>query len=75
MSIVHLETVRLVRRTLIRPANSCGNCGSHNGVLWTGVLVTHLQGQNNHKIRQAWSVVNPKLVPVSVNAPIIKELA
>ena len=72
MKIVHLETMKLVRKTIIRPANACGNCGSHNGELWIGVLVTHNQARDHAKVCTAWNTANPNLRAVSVNAPIIQ---
>ena len=71
MKIVHLETMRLIHKTIIRPSGSCGNCGSHNGVLWQGVMLTHNQARDARKVRQAWNAANPGLMAVSVNAPVI----
>jgi len=68
MKIVHLETVKLIRQTLVRPVGRCGNCGSD----WTGVMLTHAQARSWTKIRAAWNARNPNLRAVSVNAPIIK---
>lgn len=71
MKIVHLETVRLIHRTLIRPAGSLGNCGSHAGTLWGAVTVTHRQAGNTAQVRSRWNAANPALRAVSVDAPVM----
>ena len=68
MKIVHLETVKLNKRTLVRPVGRCGNCGSD----WSGVTVTHLQAKDHAKVRAVWNAANPNLRAVSVDAPAIE---
>lgn len=68
MKIVHLETVKLMGRTLIRPAGHCGNCGSD----WDGVMLSHTQARDHAKVRAAWNARNPHMRAVSVNAPIVE---
>ncbi len=74
MKIVHLETMKLIHRTIVRPTNACGNMGSHNGELWDAVTLTHRQALDHAKVRAAWNARNPLLRAVSVNAPTIKEI-
>jgi hypothetical protein len=75
MKFAHLETVALRQRTLVRPAGACGNMGSHNGILWSAVTLTHRQARDARKVRNAWNAANPQLVAGSVNAPAIAGVA
>lgn len=72
MKTVHLETVKMNHRTLVRPAGEMGNMGSHNGELWSAVTVTHTQAFNHRLVRDRWNAANPTLMAVSVDAEPIR---